>query len=471
MAWLSSSQIIMRLHNTLTGNVEELNPIKNGEIKMYHCGPTVYGVQHIGNLSMFVFTDILRRTLEYKGLGVKQVINFTDFGHLSSDADEGEDKMAKGLKNEGLSPTLENMKTLGEKYANVFLEDIKKLNVRTECTQFPYASNYIKEQIDLIQTLEDKGFAYKISDGVYYDISKFSSYGKLGNIPQSEGESRVGTNPEKKNPQDFALWKFNSEIGWPSPWGQGFPGWHIECSAMIISILGPQIDIHTGGVEHIGVHHQNEIAQSEAATGLSPFSRFWLHREHLKLDNSKIAKSVGNVVYLSEIIERGFSPLALRYFLLGAHYKTPMNFTWDGLQAASNAHAKIRSLMPSLVQSAGERISEGRIHEEYQASFTETLENDLNTPEALAVLWQVVKDETMAPEDKFATIMDFDRVLGLKLYEGKLEIPADVQKLLHEREAARANKDFAASDKLRDEMRTLGFEVKDTDKGQTLSKI
>src|SRR3989344_2942965 len=313
----------LQFHNTLSGSKEPFTTLEHGAVKMYNCGPTVYGPQHIGNLSMFVFTDILRRTLEYAGYRVKHVINITDFGHLTSDADEGDDKMMKGLKREGLTPTLENMRTLAEKYAGVFLSDIKKLNIETGGTQFPRASDYIPQQIEMIRTLEKKGYAYRGKGGVYFDTSKFPEYGKLGDIKLDalrEGV-RVAVNEEKRSPTDFMLWKSSvvpehgqkasdarrgesatrdvsahttrvapgprnnaddtsghAPLGWDSPWGLGFPGWHIECSAMIHALLGEQIDIHTGGIEHIPIHHNNEIAQSEAATGKKPFVRFWLHR-------------------------------------------------------------------------------------------------------------------------------------------------------------------------------------------------
>jgi len=384
--------------------------MERGLVRMYHCGPTVYGVQHIGNLSMFVFTDILRRTLEYSGLMVRQVINLTDFGHLTSDADEGEDKMAKGLKNEGLSPTLENMRTLAHKYGDIFLADIKRLNIKTDGTVFPYASEYVSDQISLIEALEEKGFTYKTSDGIYFDISKCLEYGKLGGLSKSDTQARVSVNPEKRSSRDFALWKFNQELGFASAWGQGFPGWHIECSAMIIKILGEQIDIHTGGIEHIPVHHNNEIAQSEAVTGKDPFSQFWLHRAHLQISGEKIAKSEGNVVYLSEIINKGFSPLAYRYFLFLAHYRTPVNFSWEALEAASNALQRLYKIVDAWRPQAG-----GTIDESYKAKFREKLDNDLNTPQAVAVVWGLVKDSQVSPEDKLATIRDFDKVLGLGL--------------------------------------------------------
>src|SRR3989344_1393757 len=405
-----NTYVAIKLYNTLSGSLEEFKPMERGLVRMYHCGPTVYGVQHIGNLSMFVFTDILRRTLEYSGLMVRQVINLTDFGHLTSDADEGEDKMAKGLKNEGLSPTLENMRTLAHKYGDIFLADIKRLNIKTDGTVFPYASEYVSDQISLIEALEEKGFTYKTSDGIYFDISKCLEYGKLGGLSKSDTQARVSVNPEKRSSRDFALWKFNQELGFASAWGQGFPGWHIECSAMIIKILGEQIDIHTGGIEHIPVHHNNEIAQSEAVTGKDPFSQFWLHRAHLQISGEKIAKSEGNVVYLSEIINKGFSPLAYRYFLFLAHYRTPVNFSWEALEAASNALQRLYKIVDAWRPQAG-----GTIDESYKAKFREKLDNDLNTPQAVAVVWGLVKDSQVSPEDKLATIRDFDKVLGLGL--------------------------------------------------------
>ena len=474
---LYNEVVAIKLHNTLTGSLEEFSPIGQGPVKMYHCGPTAYGTQHIGNLSMFVFTDILRRTLEYSDLSVKQVINITDFGHLTSDADEGEDKMAKGLRAEGLSPTLENMRTLAHKYGDIFLEDIKKLNVKTDDTIFPYASEYISDQIMLIKILNEKGFAYQISDGLYFNISTFPKYGRLGGLSESRTQARVSPNPDKINPQDFVLWKLNKELGFPSEWGQGFPGWHIECSAMIIKLLGEQIDIHTGGIEHIPVHHNNEIAQSEAATGKEPFSRFWLHRAHLQVSGDptslklrgarKMAKSEGNVVYLSEIIEKGFSPIAFRYFLLNSHYRTPTNFTWEALEAAGNAYRKLKEFV-SMNKELGIK------NKKYESEFRNAIENDLNTPEALAVVWKLVKDESVSNVDKSATLLDFDRVLGLDLEHnefGVTDISEEVQKLLEEREKVRASGDYQKADELRGEIKKLGFVVEDTPSGQKISRL
>jgi cysteinyl-tRNA synthetase len=469
----------MKLHNTLDNKLEDFTPLEAGVVKMYHCGPTVYGKQHIGNLSMFVFTDVLGRMLRYKGYKTKPVINFTDFGHLTGDnegdSDTGEDKMTKGLRQEGLEPTLENMLTLGKKYAQIFLDDIKTLNIETDEITFPYASDYVPAQIEMIQTIEEKGFTYSGEKGIYFDTSKFPEYGKLGNINLEglrEG-ARVNIDPEKKNPTDFILWKKSSKIGWDSPWGKGFPGWHIECSAMIQKILGNQIDIHTGGIEHIPVHHQNEIAQSESATGKKPFSKYWLHRAHLQINNEKIAKSAGTAVYLSEVLEKGFSPLAFRYLLLGSHYRTSANFTWEALEAAENAYKRLKIFMLLADKNSGGEV--GIVNEKYKQEFLEALENDLNTPEALAVVWKIAKNagDDISYTDAKATLLDFDQVLGLRLDYNEYtvtEIPTEVQDLLDGRQIARENKDFEASDELRSKIEALGYKVKDTDSGQTLEK-
>jgi cysteinyl-tRNA synthetase len=432
---------MIRLHNTLSSKLEEFKSIEKGKVRMYHCGPTVYGPQHIGNLSMFVFTDILRRTLEYKGLDTRQVINFTDFGHLTSESDSGEDKMAKGLRDAGLEFSLENMLNLGKKYARVFLDDIGELNINTSGTLFPYASDYVADQIELIKLLDAKGFTYTVSDGVYFDTSKFPQYGKLGGLSGVDSVFRVAENPEKKNSRDFALWKFNRELGWASSWGQGFPGWHIECSAMIIKILGEQIDIHTGGIEHIPVHHNNEIAQSEAATGKEPFARFWLHRAHIQIANEKISKSRGNVILLSELKEKGFSPLAYRYLLLQSHYRTPTNFTWEALESAQNAYRKLKDYMWTLgvhinkpLQNKAEMLPENvwtpSVHDGAREDFISAIENDLNTPEALAVVWKLVKSQSVSPVDKRIALIDFDKILGLDLEHNEFEtgvIPEEVR--------------------------------------------
>lgn len=474
------------LHNTLGNEKQSFTlPSRVHTVRMYNCGPTVYGRQHIGNLSMFVFTDILRLTLEYNGYPVKQVINFTDFGHLSGDnegnADEGEDRMTKGLKREGMKPTMENMKVLAKKYADVFLEDIATLNVHTKKITFPYASEYIAAQIAMIRALEEKSYAYKTKDGVYFDTTQFPDYGKLGDIDLSglkEG-ARIGVSAEKRHPTDFLLWKSDKKLGWESPWGLGFPGWHIECSAMIRATLGEQIDIHTGGIEHIPVHHNNEIAQSEAATGRKPLSRFWLHRAHIQIDGGKIAKSKGKVIYLSDVTDRGFHPLALRYLLLGAHYRTSMNFTWEALSAAQNAYTRLVAARLSFTEEPGP------IAEEYRARFHERINDDLDTPSALAVVWEMVKDDSLTHATRLTTLLDADRVLGLNLavpdaaalalakaelrdYIPVAEQSAEVMDIISRREIARADKNWTTADTLREELDILGIGVEDAADGVKL---
>ena len=454
----------INLHNTLTNKKEKFESLEKGAVKMYNCGPTVYGRQHIGNLSMFVFADILRRTLEYSGLKVKQVINFTDFGHLSGDndgqADEGEDRMSKGLKREGFALTLENMRKLAEKYANIFLSDLKLLNIDPEKIIFPYASDYIEEQINLIKILEEKGFAYSGEQGVYFDTKKFPNYGKLGNINLEglEEGARV-SKTEKQNPTDFILWKSDKKLGWESPWGLGFPGWHIECSAMIIKILGEQIDIHTGGIEHIGVHHNNEIAQSEAATGTSPFSKFWLHREHIKIDDMKISKSEGTAFYMDDLLKHKIHPLSFRYWLLTSHYKTPANFTWEGVLGAQNAYEKRLSSFKELPEESG---NDGEI----VSGFEEAISDDLNTPKVMALLQDA--------KSKYA-ISKIDSVLGLKIETLSKEIfeniPDEILELKKERDDARSRKDWQRSDELRVEIEKEGYILEDKIESGTIRRV
>lgn len=464
------------LHNTLGNAIERFElPPRVRTVRMYHCGPTVYGVQHIGNLSMFVFTDVLRRTLEYNRFKVKQVINITDFGHLTSDADDGEDKMTKGLKREKMAVTMENMAKLADRYATIFFDDLKRLNIDIERIEFPRASNYIPAQIAMIQTLIEKGYAYQTAHGVYFDTSRFSTYGALGGVDrtgQMEG-ARVAVNHEKRHPHDFVLWKSDAKLGWESPWGLGFPGWHIECSAMIRSVLGEQIDIHTGGIEHIPIHHNNEIAQSEAATGKRPFSRFWMHRAHIQIEGGKIAKSTGNVILMSDVIAQGYHPLALRYLFLGAHYRTSSNFSWEALAASQSAYAKLLAVCVHFADR-----EPGSVPSEWQQKFIERINDDLDTPGALAVIWEMIKDKSLSPEDLVAGLLDFDRILGLNLAEPddaalalasaelKEEVALDdltveVRTLIEEREQARRDRSWDKADALRDQIDALGYTLED----------
>jgi len=465
--------------DTLRKEKTLFKPLKAGHVGMYHCGPTVYNYQHIGNYRVYVFADLLKRLFHYQGYAVNQVINITDVGHLTDDADQGQDKIEEGAKRE--HKTAEEITGL---YTDDFLENLEKLNIDTEGTIFPRATEHIGEQVAFIKTLEEKGYTYKTSDGIYFNTSLFKRYGVLGNVNIAglqEGK-RVAANPEKKHPTDFALWKFSQpedkrQQEWESPWGTGFPGWHIECSAMSTKYLGHRFDIHTGGIDHIPVHHNNEIAQSEAAFG-KPFVNYWLHAEHLMIDGKKISKSLGNVILPKHIEEKGIPLLAYRYWLLTSHYRTQVNFTWEALEAAQKAFFKLERYF---VDELGKK--KGAVSPEYQKQFREALGNDMDTPRAIAVLWNLIKDEKVPESDKKATLLDFDRVLGLNLSEAHefmessrktlkpSEIPSEVQKLIDEREEARKAKDFAKADELREKIKMTGFSIEDTPQGPQLTKF
>lgn len=468
-------------HNTLGNEKQEFSLAPHQkQVRMYNCGPTVYDVSHIGNLRSYIFADLVKRVLEYNDFAVKQVINITDFGHLSSDADAGPDKMTKALKREGLEPTLENMHSLAERYTGIFLEDLAKLSIDTSRIEFPRASAYIEGEIAIAKTLEEKGYAYRGKDGLYYDTSRFPEYGHLGNIDIAglKAGARVAESEDKRSPTDFLLWKSDEKLGWDSPWGLGFPGWHIECSAMINATLGKQIDIHTGGIDLMPTHHNNEIAQSEAATGKRPFSRFWLHHEFLNIGKEKISKSLGNMVNLAEVIEKGFHPLAYRYFLLGAHYRSPLDFTWDALAAAQTSFLKLRRLIDT-------ESTTGVVDTVWQAKIQERLNDDLDTPGAIAAIWEMTKE--IPRENARATILDADKVLGLgldrddemarQLYEKSFGTPVELstlpermRTLVEAREAARKEKQWEHADKLRNELQKFGYSVEDTSTGPRITK-
>ncbi|MFM2330740.1 MAG: cysteinyl-tRNA synthetase [Candidatus Parcubacteria bacterium] len=462
------------LTNTLSGSKELFIAQKPGVVTLYSCGPTVYGPAHIGNLRAYVFSDTLVRTLTAVGYRVKRVINITDFGHLVSDGDEGEDKMTKGLRREGLALTLANMRTMAEKYAALFIDDLADLNIAIEDITFPRASDYIAEQIALIHTLEQKGYAYRTAEGVYYDTARFPSYGKLGGInlsAQKEG-SRIEKNTEKRHPADFVLWKSDPALGWQSPWGMGFPGWHIECSAMSRALLGQEIDIHTGGEDHIAVHHNNEIAQSEAASGRT-FVHYWLHNAFLNMGSEKISKSLGNDVYLASVVEKGFHPLALRYFFLQGHYRTPLSFSWDALAGASGALGRLWKMSADIARESGGKSASS----EARNRFIIAMRDDLATPQALGVLWETLRSEDYSPEEKWGLLEDADAHLGLSLLDPLLpeqlaqdDIPAPINDLLAQREKARSLKDFKAADRIRGEIEKGGYRVDDSASGTVLIK-
>ncbi len=468
----------IRLYNTLTKEKEVFAPLKNRSVSMYSCGPTVYDHIHIGNLRAYLLPDLLTRLFLYNGFSVNSTINFTDFGHLTDDGDDGEDKMMKGMKREGYEINLENMR----KFALPYIESFKADNLafgNRPATAYARASDYVQEQIKLIETLEQKGYAYRISDGVYFDVSKFPAYGKLGGVDISKirAGARVEVNEEKHHPADFALWK-NGDMGWESRWGKGFPGWHIECTAMAFATLGKQIDVHTGGEDLKYTHHNGEIAQAECVTG-KRYVSYWLHNAFVTIDNAKIAKSVGNGLRLKHLWDRGFSPIDYRYWLLQSHYRSGANFTWEALEASRSALYRLRRLV---YEELGD-VRPGYVNTAYEDRFVAALSDDLDTPKAISILWELSKDKTVSDKDKLATIHVFDSLLSLGLSktpsEGKAELgvvleedlPPAVSDIMKRREEARANRDFPLSDQLRDELRAQGFEVKDTPEGQQLTKL
>jgi cysteinyl-tRNA synthetase len=453
--------------NTLSGEKEPFVPHTPGIALLYSCGPTVYSRAQIGNLRAYVFSDTLARTLADAGYRVKRVINITDVGHLVGDGDEGEDKMTVGAEREHTTPA-----AIAERYTTLFLDDLRALDVDTSAIAFPRATDYIKEQVALAKTLEEKGFAYRLPDGLYFDTSRFPGYGALGGVCDADLEAgaRVAVAEGKRHPADFVLWRTAKKEDlqqWDSPWGPGNPGWHIECSAMSRALLGEQIDIHTGGEDHITVHHNNEIAQSEAASGRSPFVRYWMHNAFLTVDGEKVSKSLGNVFYLSDIVEKGFHPLALRYFFLQAHYRTPLSFSWDALAAAASA---LDRLWRSARDVAGEskRVSK---RSEARDRFLAAMRDDLATPSALGILWESLKSEEYAPEEKWALLETADAHLGLALLappERSLaadELPEAVQDLVAQRAEARSARDFAAADRIRAEIEKRGYRVDDGPNG------
>ena len=467
---------LIYLYNTLTRRKEEFVPIVPGKVGMYSCGPTVYQRASIGNLRTYVFTDVLRRVLERNGLSVKQVMNVTDVGHLVSDADEGEDKMLVSAQRERRSPW-----DIAAEYTDLFLKDIARLNIEPPTLLAP-ATQHITEMISMVQELLDKGYAYETSDGIYFDISRFPEYGKLSglNLEGQKAGARVESNPEKRNPADFALWKKAPKehiMQWESPWGMGYPGWHVECSAMSRKYLGDQFDIHTGGVDHIPIHHENEIAQSQACTGKVP-ARFWIHGEFLLVDAGKMSKSLGNTYSLDDLAERGFEPLSFRYLCFSAHYRSKLNFTWDALENAQNG---LRSLRRLVQKSLGARAPQeaDTLYSDFAERFLQALNDDLNVPKAMAVLWEATKSDLGGRLADLAN--DFDRVLALDLISGRAKedetaldprrLPPEIVAILEERKAARLARDWEKSDRLREELRRRGYAIKDTKDGYEVTRI
>jgi len=451
---------MLKLYNTLTRKKEVFKPIKEDSVGIYSCGPTVYWYQHIGNLKAYVFSDTLRRYLRYLGYNVKQVMNVTDVGHLTNDSDDGEDKMEKAAKKEG-----KNAKEVADYYFKLFREDFKKLNIE-EPNVWCKATEYIKDQIDLLKILEKKGYTYRTSDGIYFDSSKFKNYTKLAKLNKEglKAGKRVDLG-EKKNKTDFALWKFSGDEKrqqeWDSPWGVGFPGWHLECSAMSMKHLGETFDIHTGGTDHIPVHHTNEIAQSEAATG-KKFVNFWLHENFLTSKGEKVGKSSGGLYTISELEKEGFAPLVYRYFLLTGHYRKLLDFSLDILKTAKVSYDRLKKIISKLK-------TDEEINKKYLKEFEKAMDDDLNTPKALQVLWNLVRDEKA--KGKIKTIERIDEVFGLALLKKEeIKIPREIQKLADEREKARKEKNWKKADELRDEIREKGYILEDTSEGVNVRK-
>jgi len=465
----------MQLYNTQTHRKETFIPLNEKQVTMYCCGPTVYNYAHIGNMRTYIFEDLLGRTLRLTW-PLKHVMNVTDVGHLVSDADDGEDKMEVGAAREGKSAW-----DIAKFYEQKFFADYDALHC-TRPTVISRATAHIKQMISLVKTLEEKGFTYRTSDGIYYDTSKFPRYDVLVGRSRLEGlrgGARVEMSEEKRNPTDFALWKFSPkdkkrQMEWDSPWGVGFPGWHIECSAMAMEYLGPTIDIHCGGIDHVSVHHTNEIAQSEAATG-KPYVRFWVHGEFLVLRAGKMSKSGGTFVTLQTLRDKGYDPLDYRYLCLTAHYRTQLEFTYESLDSARKSlHTLRKEVLAAQAASNptevfGEKLSAAK------AKFQAAMEDDLNAPKALAVVWEVLRAEELNAAEKTEFIKFADSILALDLFrapEEKMEkLPAEVEAVLQERAAARQAKDYKKSDDLRDKLAALGYRVKDTPKGQQVEKI
>jgi cysteinyl-tRNA synthetase len=452
----------LQLFDTYTRSLRDFEALHPEAVGMYTCGPTVYDYAHIGNLRTYIFEDLLRRALEFNGHTVKHVLNITDVGHLVSDADTGEDKMEKGSRRMGQSAW-----AIAEFYTQAFKEDLQHLNI-LEPTVWCRATEHMSEQIEAIRCIEAKGFTYHTSDGIYFDTSKLPDYGHLARLDVAglQAGARVGMG-EKRNLTDFALWKFSPadqkrQMEWESPWGVGFPGWHIECSAMSAKYLGVFFDIHCGGEDHIAVHHTNEIAQTEACYG-TRLANFWLHGHFLQLDDAKMAKAAGDFLRLQTLMERGYDPLAYRFFCLSAHYRAKLNFTWDGLDGAATALQRLR-----LAFHAWE--SPDRADARYLARFTEQVNDDLNLPRALAVTWDLVTSD-MPMTTKKATLLEFDRVLGLGLAEWQpteAVAPDAIIVLVQERQRARAEKRWRDADLLREQVKAAGYEIADTPQGPRL---
>ena len=464
----------IKIYNTLTHKEEEFIPIDENEIKIYSCGPTVYSYAHIGNFRTYVFVDNLRRMFKYNGFNLKHVMNITDVGHLTSDADTGEDKMEKAAKKEGKNPY-----EIANFYTKVFMEDMKKLNIDMP-NIISKATDNIPEMIEMVRDILNKGYAYETSKGIYFDVSKLDKYPVLSNnkVEGQEAGARIEIDNEKKNPYDFAIWikaPENHIMKWDSPWGKSYPGWHLECSAMGRKFLGTHFDIHTGGIDHIPIHHENEIAQSKGASGEIP-ANYWMHCEFLLVDGGKMSKSLGNIYTLKELENLGIEPLAYKLFCFTSHYRNKLNFTFESVKASQKALERLREGYARHLN--GKESIDENILIGFEERFHKAINDDLNMPLAMGIVWEVVKLDKKS--EKIARLLEkFDEVMGLDLKnyknyikgETQIEIPEEIQKILEERKKAREEKDWSKSDMLRDKLKEEGYIVKDMPKGMEIEKI
>lgn len=482
------------LFNTLGKQKNLLQPITSNTVGIYHCGPTVYWTQHIGNMRSIVISDLLVRTLHISGYKTTLVRNYTDVGHLTGDnigdADQGEDRMTKAVQREQSTPD-----EIAQKYIDVFQKDITMLNT-LPADHTPRATDHISGMIALTQQLLDTGYAYATDYAIYFSVEKFPEYTKLSGQKLELQKQGLGhgdvADTNKKHPQDFSLWFFkagahaNALQTWESPFssslvknGEGFPGWHIECSAMSKHFLGTTFDIHMGGIEHIPIHHTNEIAQSACANQVphTEYAHIWIHNEHLVTDNKKMSKSEGTAYTIQDIIDRGFNPLSLRYFFLQAHYQSKQNFTWEALQASETSLQKLYAIAKTLYkQIPWYKKLFMKPHAQYAHDFVSFLGDNIDTPQSLALVWNMIKDDSLSPLEKYATLIYTDQVLGLHIHqhitakEKSVPIPKEILELVEKREQARTNKDWKESDRLRDEIQNKGYEIKDTSDGQQIHK-
>ena len=463
----------IQLYNTLTRTKEEFKPLEGNTVRIYSCGPTVYSYAHIGNFRAYIFMDTLRRVLEYNGYNLKHVMNITDVGHLESDADEGEDKMEKAARKENKNPY-----EIAKYYTDVFFRDMERLNIeRPEI--IAKATEHISEMLEFVQGLVKNGYAYETSKGIYFDISKLDKYPVLSNrkLDEQIAGARVEVDEEKRNPYDFALWikaPENHIMKWESPWGLSYPGWHIECSAMGKKYLGEQFDIHTGGIDHIPTHHENEIAQSKGLTGKIP-AKSWMHVEFLQVDGGKMSKSLGNTYTLDQLQEKEIEPLAYKLFCFTAHYRTKLNFTFETALATQKALMRLREGFVKHLEGT-ENIEEQEI-KEYENKFLETINDDLNMPAAMGIVWEVVRNNRKSKQ-LANLLLKFDKVLGLDLENSqkylneskKVDLPEEIVELVEKRKQARENKNWALSDEIRDTLKEKGYVVKDSKDGMTIEK-